>query len=388
MLPSAFDKISEKLGNDLRAFIPAYLSTIERLSARVNTPLQPGAPASTFYFAPAEIPGLFQPLTGWADDLTAIDYRTLSNAVVPGWILDIENALQSVGVTISVPGIMTELLRPVVDPIKTLLKDKLIDEAKSYFDVLIAQYKELVPATRAEYTKRLELAKDPAVSGPFLDHLLESGLYAHSFNLSAAALAAHAAVLPDEQDTSSLQLSPVSFDTSFGPEWAQAGACEYLRKDVFPLGLGATALLSVVDNGEVRKSRIVDDSPVECHDGSLAQFSAEPTPEACGLTNVPALRSSRSGSVSGGFPPSLGSKMFSCRNITIPGLTLPPKGAGGTSGSSGKLPSGSGEGAGDASGCGCQSGPSARDPRTSSWSLGALCLLAVAFHRRTKARMP
>ena len=72
VLPSAYDKISEKLGSDLRNFVPAYLATIERLSARINTPLQPGA-ADTFDFSPNEIPGLFQPMTSWADALTTID---------------------------------------------------------------------------------------------------------------------------------------------------------------------------------------------------------------------------------------------------------------------------------------------------------------------------
>lgn len=382
VLPSAYDKISEKLGSDLRNFVPAYLATIERLSARINTPLQPGA-ADTFDFSPNEIPGLFQPMTSWADALTTIDYRTIANAVVPGWLLDIESALQSVDVNIPVPGIIEEILRPFIDPLKNLLKEKLVDEAKSYFEELIAQYKDLVPPTNAEYTKRLDIAKDPSVKGALLDHLLESGLYAHSFNLAAAALAAHAAVLPDEQDTSSFQLSPVSFDTSYGPDWTQVGTCEYLRRDVLPLGLGASALLTIVDSAGTHKSRIVDDSPVECHEGSLKAFSANPTAETCALTNLPALRSSKHGSVSGGFPPTLGSTMFSCRNITVPGLTLPPKGTGGTGGTNGSTPGK--DAAADAGGCSCNEAPGRQDPaRKAVGALGGLLLGALVLRARQR----
>lgn len=380
VLPSAYDKISEKLGGDLRNFVPAYLATIERLSTRINTPLLPGSDA--YDFSASEIPGLFQPMTNWADALTTIDYRTIANAVVPGWLLDIESALQSVNVNIPVPGIIEEILRPFVDPLKNLLKEKLVDKAKGYFEELIAQYKELVPPTKVEFTKRLDLAKDPTLQGALLDHLLESGLYAHSFNLSAAALAAHEAVLPDVQDTSSIQLSPVSFDTSYGPEWTQAGTCEYLRKDVFPLGLGAAALLTVIDKGGTRKSRIVDDSPVECHEGSLKAFSATPTPATCTLTNLPALRTSKQGSVSGGFPPILGSTMFSCRNITIPGLTLPPKGAGGTNEPNGSTP---GKESADATGgCGCKAGPGTVDDAAAAWALGAMSLLGALVVARKR----
>lgn len=356
-LPSAFDKISEKLGSDLRNFVPAYLSSVERISNRVNTPLQPGQ--SGFDFSASDLPGLFQPMTAWSDELTTIDYRTLSNAVVPGWIIDIENALQSVGVTISVPGIMTELLRPVIDPLKNLLKEKVIDTAKGYLQQLVSQYTSLAPGTKKEFDAKLALAKDPTLSGTILDHVLDSGLYSHSFNLAAAAIAAHEVVLPDTLDTSSVQLSPVSFDTSYGPRWAQAGVCEYLRKDVFPFGLGLGALLSVVDKGEVRLARTEDESPIECHAGALDAFSAEPTPEQCALTNVPALLKSKQGSISGGFPPTLGSKMFSCRSLVVPGLALPPVGA---SSSGGTKPGTSANGEdGAAGGCGCKARPHEHD---------------------------
>ena len=384
-LPSAFDKISDKLGTDLRNFVPAYLSSVERISNRVNTPLQPGQDGLDF--AASDLPGLFQPLTAWSDELTTIDYRTLSNAVVPGWIIDIENALQSVGVTISVPGIMTELLRPVIDPLKNLLKEKVIDTAKGYLEELVSEYTSLAPAAKKEFQGKLELSKDPALSGSILDHLLDSGLYAHSFNLAATAMAAHEAVLPDVQDTSSVQLSPVSFDTSYGPDWAQAGACEYLRKDVFPFGLGVRGLLSVVDKSEVRMARTVDESPVECHDGSLKAFSEAPTAELCSLTNVPALRKSKQGSVSGGFPPALGSTMFSCRGIVVPGLTLPPASKGSTSGSKpGSGPSGDVESGG---GCGCRAGAGKNESESAFATWLALCVLsAMSWRLRRSGSKP
>lgn len=379
-LPSAFDKISEKLGSDLRDFVPAYLATIDRLSTRINTPLSPGA-GSGFDYTASEVPYLFQPMTTWADNLTTIDYRTIANAVVPGWIIDIENALQSVGITLSVPGIVTELMRPVVDPLKALLKEKLIDGAKDYLE---EQYKDLVPPTEKEFLTKLSLAKAPELSGALLDHLTDSGLYAHAFNLSAAAIAAHESVLPDAEDLSNVQLSPVSFDTSFGPEWTQIGACEYLTKDVFPLGSGAVGLLSVLDKGTLRPSRLVDDSPVECHDGSLKAFSSQPTPETCALTTLPSLMTSKQGSITGGFPPALGSRMFTCRNIVVPGLALPPPGSG-LSSSSSSSSGGDGSASGESSGCSCRSG--ARENATlSTAGLGALFGLAVLHTMRRRAR--
>jgi hypothetical protein len=69
----------------------------------------------------------------------------------------------------------------------------------------------------------------------------------------------------------------------------QAGACDYLATRVFPLGIDVRGALSVRDGGGDFPAQLDEDSPVECHDGSLAAFADRPRVAACVLTQLAAL---------------------------------------------------------------------------------------------------
>lgn len=323
-LPSAFDKVSEKLGQDLREFVPAYLRTSDLISVKFNSPRTVETEDVPDIRAD-EVSTLFQPMTDWGTGLTAIDYRTLSQAVVPGWITAIENALPP-GVNVSVPDIVAGLLSPIVDPIRDGIKERVVDEAKRYVTEWVTAQTVEGPIARARYESVIAGAVAKGQSGTMLDRILDSGLYAHAFNIVVATLGNHAVVLGSDSRDAPAD-APASFDTSYSPAWSQAGLCDYLRDAVFPFGLTAQGLFSIVDlkpTAHARMANISADSPVECHGGSLSNFASNPSKAQCALTNMEALKASKTGSLSRGFPPTLGAASVQCRNIVVPGLPPPP----------------------------------------------------------------
>lgn len=367
-LPSALEKINDKLRDDLNGFLPAYLATVESLSLKLNTPLG-GTSTGTegFDISAAEIDTMFKPMTDWADRITALDYQVVINAVVPDWLLSLQNALQKVGINVSIPNIVKSLLEPFVRPIKDALKAYVIDKAKTFISDLTTQYKAQLDVVLAEYDGRLKLYAGAGLAGTPLDHFFESGLFGHAFNLAAATLANHAVALPVGDSVELGGIGPASFDASHTPAWTQAATCDYLRGPIFPLGIEVSALLTVRSDKDY-VAQTMGDSPVECHAGSLSMFTAMPNPESCDLVDTASLITdgTHRGSPTRAYPPQYSSSMPSCQNIVVPGLPEPPPSAP------------------VATGCSCQLG--AASPATPlGYMVGAGVLLALMALRRRRA---
>ena len=366
-LPSALEKISDKLRDDLNGFLPAYLATIESLSAKLNAPLTAGSTGTEgFDISAAEIDLMFKPLIDWADRITTLDYQVVINAVVPDWLLSLQNALQAVGINVSIPNIVKALLDPFVRPIKDALKAYVIDKAKTFISDLTTQYKAQLDTVLAEYDTRLKSYAAPGLSGTTLDHFYDSGLFGHAFNIAAATIANHAAGLPVGDSEALGGIGPASFDASHTLAWSQAAVCDYLRGPIFPLGIDVTGSLSVrSDKDYVAQPK--GDSPVECHDGSLSMFSAMPNAMSCNLVDTPSLvaDAAHRGSPTRAFPPQYASEMPSCQNIVVPGLPEPPA-----------MPPMM------ASGCSCQLGSSPSGNSPIALSLLSLIAGALLLRRR------
>lgn len=180
---------------------------------------------------------------------------------------------------------------------------------------------------KSEFTTRLVQAAPAGQGGTFLDQLFDSGLYGHSFNIAATAIADHRVVLPTTKDT---MLGPVSFDASYTPAWMQAGVCEYLQKVIFPLGVDAAALMSLWNAGSKLPAQLGTDSPTECHDGSLSAFSANPSPAVCQLVALDPLLAdpAHKGTLTRAHPPLAGATPVDCVGLSIDGLPGPPPGIG------------------------------------------------------------
>jgi hypothetical protein len=337
-LPSAFDKISEELRVELFSFHVAYLETVELLSAKLNR--EPSEMDGGFGITQDELKEVFAPLDKWADDLTTIDYDTLVYAVVPDWIIDLDTLMQSVGVDVDLAAIIEAVFAPIVQPIKDAIYGAFIAQAQQYLDGLVAEIEAKKDAVYGEYDMRLAAAAHPDLSGDALDHLYDSGLYGHSFNIAAAAIASHEAVLPSA--TEGVEGGPASFDSSYTPAWMQAGACDYLQEAIFPLGIDVAGALSVREAGDDYPAQLADDAPIECHDGSLMAFADAPTKATCAVVRLAELLDTPVGSVSRAFPPALGDEGSGCADAIVPGLPEPPPGTGTDSDSGGDSDSDSG----------------------------------------------
>jgi hypothetical protein len=319
-LPPAFDVVADKLRSDLHLFIPKYIETIERISSKLNGPLTLASDGLDLEVS--DLDYMFAPMRDWVDQITTIDYQTLVQAVVPAWILRIDNLLDSVGVSVDVPSLVKLLFQPVIDEISAAVEEHVVARARTYLETLTAQYHAQVAAIRTEINSRLDASAPTGLGGNALDYVLDSGLWVHSFNIAAAALAKHEIVLPNGDELGGL--GPATFDGSYTPTWMQAGVCEYLRKPIFPLGTDMKALLSVHMAGTDYVANLDDDSPVECHDGSLSSFTTSPSATNCGLVGLQDLQVNAIGSLSRSFPPSTVGRELECLNIEVPGLPKPP----------------------------------------------------------------
>lgn len=388
-LPSAFDEIAGELRTELQGFHPAYLATVANISAKLNEPLT--GEGSGIGYTRAEVEGLFAPMIEWSDAVATIDYDTLVYAVVPDWIIELDTAMQAVGVDVNIAGIVEAVFQPFIAPIREAIQEAFIGQAEQFLGDLADEYIAAKEAVEAEYAGRLDAAAPPDLGGTMLDHFYDSGLFAHSFNIAAAAMASHAAVLPSDG-----AVGPASFDASYTPAWMQAGACAHLSEVIFPLGLDVRGSMSVRMDGVDYVAQPETDSPVECHDGALDAFAATPSVDSCAIVTLEVLLDDPQGSLSRAYPPSLSATPAECDGLEIPGLPPAPEGedesggsgdgtAGmdGTAGTGGSQDDGTGSagasGDGDGGGCGCTSG----GPGGAGVLFGVLGLLGL---RRRRAR--
>lgn len=321
-LPSAFDKITEELRKELFGFHAAYLEVVANLSAKLNE--APNGQNGEFGATQAEIKLLFKPLDDWTERLSTIDYDTLVYAIIPDWIIELDTFMQAFGVDIDLAALMKAIFDPLVQPIKDAIQQAFIAQAQVFLDQLVAEIDAKKGVVTGEYDQRLAAVAHPDLDGDVLDHFYDSGLYAHAFNIAAAAIANHEAVLPVGDDP--IGVGPASFDASYTPAWMQVGVCDYLSGAVFPLGLAVGSALSVRTATEDFPAQIDEDSPIECHDGSLSGFAGAPSVAACAVVRLAALLEDPVGSLSRAYPPDLSEQPASCLNITIPGLPAPPPG--------------------------------------------------------------
>ncbi len=386
-LPSAFDEVANELRRELDEFQPAYLETVANISAKLNEPLTAGG--SGIGYTRAEIEGLFTPLTDWSDRVATIDYDTLLYAVVPDWILELDAAMQAAGVDVDLAGIVEAVFQPFIAPIREAIHDAFIGQAEQFLGDLADAYVAAKDAVEAEYAGRLQAEAPEGLDGTMLDHFYDSGLYAHSFNIAAAAMASHAVVLP----VSGTAVGPASFDASYTPAWMQAGACEHLAEVIFPLGIDVRGAMSVRIDGTDYLANPATDSPVECHDGALGAFAGMPAVASCTITDLESLLNDPVGSLSRAYPPSLSATPAECDGLVVPGLPPPAEGedeSGGTSeGTGGTGGSGDGTGLpadggdpGGGAGCGCRGGGPGSGGALGLW--GVLALLGLR-RRRTLA---
>ena len=319
-LPPAFDKITEQLRVEMFKFHEAYMQTVANLSAKLNE--APNDMSGEFGATKADIEAAFAPLKQWADNITTIDYDTLVYAVVPDWLIELDTFMQAFGVDIDLAAIFKAIFDPIVQPIKDAIQDAFIAQAQVFIQTLVDEIEAQKAPIYAEYDARLAAAADPALSGDMLDHFHDSGLFGHAFNIAAVAIADHRAVLPIGDDP--VGLGPASFDASYTPAWMQAGMCDYLREVVFPLGIDVRGALSVRDGNGDFPAVMSEDSPVECHAGSLSAFASDPDAAACLIVKLAALLGDPVGSVSRAYPPNLSEKPVQCENFEVPGLPAPP----------------------------------------------------------------
>jgi hypothetical protein len=320
VLPSAFDRVSDRLGEELARFLPALVQTIQNVSTEFNTPLT-GA-NSEFGVDPARVAQLLSPMTTWARDITTVDFEAIGRAVAPEWYTELSDSLRALGVNVSIPDLMRIVFEPVLLQVRSAIQQYLTDRVRAYLEEFLGAYRMILPAARAEFLGRLNASAPMGLGGHALTRFFESGAFASSFNLSAAWMARHELLLPGANP---IEDGPASFDASYTPSWTQAGVCDYLRPDIFPLGMDVRAFLSVRTTQDYLANMQLD-SPVECHDGSLGMFASTASRERCVHTTLPSLTTgpARRGSLSRAFPAQFGASPPQCRRLTVPGLPTPP----------------------------------------------------------------
>jgi len=343
-LPPAFDKVSDKFGADLDDLMPSMMDTVINVSTRFNLPLDQGGQGLEDITV-GEVEADFVPLVDWSNQITTVDSQSIAVAISPQWLTDMGVFFQTFGINVDVTAFIEAILEPIIAPIRDGIREFVIGQAIAFIEDLTVEYRANFASTRDEYTVRLQAAMNPALGGgTMLDRFFESGLYGHSFNIVAAAIGNHAAVLPVD-GAHEEGVGPASFDCSYTATWMQAGACEYLREVVFPLGEDVRGAMSILTGGQPYPAQLEGDSPIECHDGSLTSFAASPSSANCYITTLQSLETFPQGSISRAFPPAFSDEPAVCTNIIVPGLPGPPDnptttgaggaGAGGGSGDGG-----------------------------------------------------
>ncbi|MEM9068416.1 MAG: MYXO-CTERM sorting domain-containing protein [Myxococcota bacterium] len=317
-LPSAYDTISDDLGRQLNLFLPALLETIENLAVVLNTPLS-SEDDSGFDLSPALITETIMPMREWVDQILAIDFDLLANAITPSWYRRLESLFASLGVDIRIGSLLEVLFGPQLDQIRTLIEEQVIGVAQTFLEDLTADLRAMGPEWEARVGSQLAASAPMGAGGHALDRVTESGLFAYSFNLVSATLANHELVVSMNE----VATGAASFDASYTHHWTQAGLCDYLQGEIFPEGTSVGAVLSIRTDEMFFPAGAEEDSPVECHNGSLSMFG-EPTRESCMVTTLESLFDDPTGSISRSYPPMWAAIMPQCRDIRVPGLPDPP----------------------------------------------------------------
>nr|QRN75772.1 Hypothetical protein MSR10575_88590 [Sandaracinus sp.] len=381
-LPSAFDKISEDLGSNLYGFLRAFVQVIQNVSNLLNSGIDDTGDHG-FDLHPSRIREVFAPVDEWAGRTFAIDWTTAGMAVSPAWYNDLSAFLSMFRVRVTIADVLRALFEPIVQEIRVALITEVRERAAVYVDDLKRAY----DAALAPWTERvydvLDSSAPPALGGNALDHLESSGLFVHSFNLTVATLANHELVLVTGDP---IAHGPASFDASYTPEWTQVGLCDYLRDAVFPHGLGMRPLLSVERGATFYGAVMPEDSPIECHDGSLSTFGP-PNAESCAHTSIDALREDPYGSLTRAYPPANASGTPGCRGLVVPGLPEPPPMPETPDAATSADVDGGPAPAAASAGCACAVAPGADDGRNGAGA-GALVLLLLGLTaRRRRARL-
>ncbi len=318
-LPSAFDKISEDLGANLYEFMPALVEVIQRTSTDLNAGIANDADHG-LDINPIRLAANFAPIDDWADRTLAIDWTSAGRAVSPEWYTSLSDFLAMFSVRVTVADILALLFEPIIDEIREVLLTQVRGRAEQYVDELKGAYESDRPGWESRFDDELSASGPPTLAGHVLENIENGGLLAYAFNLTAASLANREVLLVDSDP---IEHGPASFDASYTPEWTQVALCSYLRDSVFPQGTGLRPLLSVQVGGTFHAAVMPEDSPVECHGGSLMSFG-DPNAENCEHTDLASLTSTTRGSLSRAYPPELAAGNPRCRGLIVPGLPLPP----------------------------------------------------------------
>lgn len=324
-LATAYDVIYEGVTKQLEDFTPALLQTVANLSNKFNEPVSPTM-APTLSITPSELTSIFTPLEQWAVRATAIDYHALTIELLPDWFNEIDQALEAAGIHLNIDELIQEAIEPYVAPIRQALIDFVFKTVHAKVVDFLNEYQLTLPPVEAEYLARTNAAAPPNLSGNILlDHFFETGLFMHAFNFASVALADEKMVLPTVFGEFNTGIA--SFDTSYSPLWAQPYQCEYLRPTVFPFGADVAGLLTVQNNQGTYRAQVTDDSPIECHDGSLTAFATKPSVANCMNTSFTALIQMQwpRGSITRGYPPQFHSAQPPCLRISLMGLSPPPE---------------------------------------------------------------
>ncbi|MAQ19035.1 MAG: hypothetical protein CMN30_30080 [Sandaracinus sp.] len=350
-LPSAFDALSDAIGDQLHGFLPALVQVIANLSAELNSPVAADGEDHGFDIDASIVSAAFEPVTDWADtlvDTTSSGFDGLADTITPAWYEDLSLFFQSLGVDITVGNVLRVLFGPLLDQIRETLVTEVVGRAQVYLEELKSAYDEENESWHLAVDTMLADSTPADADGHALERILDSGLYAYSLDLTAAAFGNHEVLLVDGDP---IAQGPASFDASYTHEWTQIGRCSYLRDAVFPHGTHLAALLSFDLAGTWLDSALSDDSPAECHDGDLDRFG-DPSAETCAFTTLPELLENPVGSVSRAYPPEHGEGADGCQGLTVPGLPEPPAvepdGGPGATGDAGDTTPTSDDG-----GCGC-----------------------------------
>lgn len=383
-LPSAFDALSDGIGDQLYGFLPALVQVIANLSAQLNQPVTADGEHGLDLDA-SIVSTALQPIDDWADTLVATTesgFDDLAGTLTPSWYTDLSEFFQDLGVDITIGNIIQVIFGPILDQIRETLVDEVIGRAETYLNELTVQYRDQYDAWVAAVQDLLDDSEPPELGADALATPYESGMWRYSVDLTAAAFGNHEILLVDADP---IGRGPASFDASYTHDWTQVGRCSYLRDAVFPQGTDLSALLSVFQGDTVYVSALGTNSPVECHDGSLSSFG-DPSSTTCAHVGLDALLMTPVGSISRAYPPDHGPDADGCRNLTVPGLPEPPPPGpdAGTSDTDGAVPDfdgGPGTDPGDDDGgCGCATPGTGSG--SSPWALIALFGLVLAFRRR------
>jgi len=281
------------------------------VSARLNTPYKLGE--KKLDLDVMEAVDLFRPMEDWVVRVGTIDYDTIGRSLIPDAWNNFFAHLKRFGIRIGPIDIMRNVMGPIIQEMEKAVTDYVVAQGKELFHNYADAYRAQYAGAKVEFEERLR-AGSPADGSTLLDNLEASGLFGHSFNVAAAALADHTAVVP-KVSKDAVGIGPASFDASYSAHWMQVGLCEPLRKKVFPFGLGIRGILSMKgEDGSIREALVTDEARIECHDGSLTKFTASPTKDSCRVVELGALLSDTKhrGSVTRGYPPELSSTPATC----------------------------------------------------------------------------